>query len=342
MAVELSEKLNLDNHLIRTKKVLSIQSHVVHGYVGNKASTFSLQYKGWDVDALNTVQYSNHPGYGQFSGFKTDSKDISNIFQQGLISGLEIQYDAIITGYIPDIKSLEFLGEEISSLREICDTLKWILDPVLGDNGKMYLAEGIKTTYKNILSSSKIYLTTPNQFEMEMLTSMKINDISSLRQAFVIFHELYPRVENIVVTGIEINYRENGYITAACYAGDEFTTTNNTSNQLHISGYVVPKIPAQFSGSGDLFTSLIMNEMITKSNIASTDPNETLSRKLDIALNQTQAILQRTYNHFNNRIVDGDINNNSTLKINDLRLIQSRDILSNNKFENFKFEHITI
>ena len=50
------------------KKVLSIQSHVVHGYVGNKAATFPLQCKGWDVDALNTVQFSNHPAYGHISG----------------------------------------------------------------------------------------------------------------------------------------------------------------------------------------------------------------------------------------------------------------------------------
>ena len=58
---------------ISTRKVLSIQSHVVHGYVGNKAATFPLQYQGWDVDALNTVQFSNHPGYGHFTGFRYDA-----------------------------------------------------------------------------------------------------------------------------------------------------------------------------------------------------------------------------------------------------------------------------
>lgn len=51
-----------------TKRVLSIQSHVVSGYVGNKCATLPLQLLGFDVDPLMTVQFSNHTGYPKFSG----------------------------------------------------------------------------------------------------------------------------------------------------------------------------------------------------------------------------------------------------------------------------------
>lgn len=49
-------------------RVLSIQSHVVSGYVGNKSATFPLQLLGFEVDAINTVQFSNHTGYGHWKG----------------------------------------------------------------------------------------------------------------------------------------------------------------------------------------------------------------------------------------------------------------------------------
>jgi pyridoxine kinase len=40
----------------RTRRVLSVQSHVVSGYVGNKSATFPLQLLGFEVDAINSVQ----------------------------------------------------------------------------------------------------------------------------------------------------------------------------------------------------------------------------------------------------------------------------------------------
>lgn len=48
--------------------ILSIQSHVAYGYVGNRAATFPLQRLGFDVWAVNTVQFSNHTGYGAWKG----------------------------------------------------------------------------------------------------------------------------------------------------------------------------------------------------------------------------------------------------------------------------------
>lgn len=61
---------------METKSILTIQSHVVHGYVGNRASTFPLQVLGWDVDVLNTVQLSNHTGYGKVFGQKLTGEEI--------------------------------------------------------------------------------------------------------------------------------------------------------------------------------------------------------------------------------------------------------------------------
>lgn len=58
-------------------RVLSIQSHVVHGYVGNKSATFPLQVLGFEVDAINSVHFSNHTGYGKFKGQVLSDEELS-------------------------------------------------------------------------------------------------------------------------------------------------------------------------------------------------------------------------------------------------------------------------
>eukprot|EP00128_Syssomonas_multiformis_P004515 Colp12_sorted_trinity150504_noHs@30230 len=63
------------------KRVLSIQSHVVSGYVGNKAATFPLQTLGFDVDAINSVQFSNHTGYEIFKGSRLDGNQLWELFE---------------------------------------------------------------------------------------------------------------------------------------------------------------------------------------------------------------------------------------------------------------------
>jgi hypothetical protein len=69
-----------------TRRVLSIQSHVVHGYVGNKSAVFPLQLHGFDVDFINSVQFSNHTGY------KVDSRQLANSFNESIVLSAAIAH----------------------------------------------------------------------------------------------------------------------------------------------------------------------------------------------------------------------------------------------------------
>ena len=82
------------------KNVLSIQSHVVYGYAGNKAAVFPMQLLGVDVWALNTVQFSNHTQYGKWKGMVIPKEQIGEI-TKGIdeIDALH-ECDAILSGYI--------------------------------------------------------------------------------------------------------------------------------------------------------------------------------------------------------------------------------------------------
>lgn len=226
------------------KSLLSILSHVVHGYVGNRAITFPLQYMGWDVDAINTTNYSNHPGYGSLQGSASAPDAIRDVLQ-GLHHVLDLNsYDLILTGYTPNAGVLLVVKDEVVQVLQKQDGKipHWIVDPVLGDNGRLYVLEKVIPVYKEILSTGLVSLITPNQFEFETLSEAKIIDWQTCEVAVKAFAENY-KIGSIVISSVEID------------------------NQLHCVGYTngnifskpIHKIDCDFNGCGDLFTGLVAN-----------------------------------------------------------------------------------
>ncbi len=97
-------------------RVLSIQSTVVHGYVGNKAAMFPLQLHGLDVDPLNSVQLSNHTGYKYCTGQKFDGAQCREIMQGLKKNGL-MKYQYVLSGYMGSLSFLEAVVEQIEELK---------------------------------------------------------------------------------------------------------------------------------------------------------------------------------------------------------------------------------
>jgi pyridoxine kinase len=98
------------------KRVLSIQSHVVSGYVGNKCAVFTLQILGFDVDPINAVQFSNHGSYPTIKGSRTSREEL-----RALIDGLKendlLNYSHLLTGYIGSVEFLQEIAAVVQDLR---------------------------------------------------------------------------------------------------------------------------------------------------------------------------------------------------------------------------------
>lgn len=294
-------------------KLLSIQSHVVHGYVGNKAATFPLQYTGWDVDALNTVQFSNHPGYGKFKGVKSSVEEVCDIFE-GLESINNVSdYDIVLVGYVPNDDSLQDIFAHCRRFIAKNPQIRWVVDPVLGDNGKIYVSEKNISIYKNVLAQNEIFLVTPNQLELQVLTDVEIVDLSSLNLAVHAFFKLYPHVSNLVVTSIDTI--EKGVLYSCGAVND---TSALTPTKFY---FKYPSISASFCGSGDLFNSLLISSYF-KNNHRS-KPDKTLETSLNNALSIMEKVLTRTFELEKRKAPDSA----GPLKINDLKIIESRDFL---------------
>ena len=171
--------------------VLSIQSHVVHGYVGNRCATFCLQRLGINVDTVNTVQLSNHTGYPHITGTVRDGPDLLELYR-----GLEInrlnRHSHVLTGYMGSKSVLESVGRIVREAKKKQPECVFVCDPVMGDNGKAYLPPDLVQIYrKDVLPIVDILL--PNHFEAELLTEMAIDDITSAAQACAKIQAIGPK-----------------------------------------------------------------------------------------------------------------------------------------------------
>ena len=183
------------------RRVLCIASHVVHGYVGNRASVFPLQVLGYDVDVINSCQLSNHTGYPSFKGNFVTGEQVDTIVN-GLDENRLLDYDFVLTGYIANVGFLGAVVDLVAKIRTVNPHVRWVVDPVLGDNGVLY----VRTEMIQALKDTAVphaYMITPNQMEAELLSDMPtITTKSQMEQCVRALHSLGPRV--VAVTSSEL------------------------------------------------------------------------------------------------------------------------------------------
>lgn len=267
-----------------SRSLLSILSHVTHGYVGNRATTFPLQYYGWDVDAINTTDFSNHPGYGKLQGTKATPAEIAAIFQ-GLrdIEDFNTAYQIFMVGYCPNAEVMSTIYDNLKPALHTDDKPVLVVDPVLGDNGRLYVPEDVVPVHKNFLKLGLVDLTTPNQFEMELLTGVEILDWNSVRLSLTEFHRLY-HVSNVVILSVLVD--DAMFCVGYCH---------EESEEKQIFTLPIEQIGCSFNGCGDVFTGLLTNEFYSNNcRISPTGLGKVLARLHDILVLSYEAEKQKT------------------------------------------------
>jgi pyridoxine kinase len=228
-----------------TKTILSIQSHVAFGYVGNRAAVFPLQRLGFDVIAINTVQFSNHTGYGAWSGEVFPAEHIQSILE-GVYERCP-KIDALLTGYLGSAD----IGKVIINATDRFKIKTWLCDPVMGDVGRgFFVNKTIPDFFRNkALKYARIM--TPNQFELNALTGIEINHIND---AITACESLHLRgVEIVLVTSLETQAQPENEISmlASHKSGEAYIITT-------------PKFdmnPAP-NGSGDMTAALFLGHIM--------------------------------------------------------------------------------
>ncbi|WP_422008740.1 pyridoxal kinase PdxY [Reyranella sp.] len=159
-------------------RFLSLQSHVAYGYVGNRAATFPLQRLGHEVWAVNTVEFSNHTGYGAWRGRAASAEQVAEIVQGIEALGQFSRCDGLLTGYVGDAALADVVLDTARRVRAANPRAVWCCDPVLGDiDTGIYVKPGIDTFFRE-RAIPAADLVTPNHFELEHLTGRTVSTMA--------------------------------------------------------------------------------------------------------------------------------------------------------------------
>ncbi len=176
--------------------VLSIQSHVAYGHVGNAAAVFALQRRGYDVWPLHTLQYSNHPGYDSWSGRLHAPEDIAELIDGLDRLGVLASCDAVLSGYLGSAAMGAAALDAVARVRTQNPRALYLCDPVMGDKDSgRYVADELPAFFSDTaLPAADI--VTPNLFELEVLSGGRIDTLS---QAIAAAGVLLARGPSVVV-----------------------------------------------------------------------------------------------------------------------------------------------
>ena len=308
------------NIKMKIKRVLSIQSHVVHGYVGNRAAVFPLQLLGFDVDFINSVHFACHTGYKHFPHGQVMNGDELRTVLEGLeLNGLIGEggedggdnagaIGSVLTGYIGSASFLEAVLDVLGTVRKYNPNARFVCDPVLGDDGAFYVPDNLVDVYKTVVIP-KADVVTPNQFETEQLTGIKVETTQDARRACEALHDMGPSVVFITSAILDESAKtndddDNKMITIIA------SKRNKDDNKQEMWRIDCPKIPGSFTGTGDVTASLLLGHL-------ESHPDD-LPLVMEKVINTMYLLIQRTHKA-----------KGKTVRSKELRLIQSKDIIEN-------------
>ena len=224
--------------------VISIQSQVVFGHVGNSAAMFPMQAAGLEVAAIPTVVFSNTPDYSTLRGRALPPEFFSDLLQGARERGLPERADFILTGYIGSYDVALMVADFVAEAKAINPRLVYVCDPVMGDAGPgLYVPEAIADVMRDrLLPMADI--ATPNPFELSWLTGKDTATLKDLETAKA-FLRIAPGA-HLIATGCTLEDTPPGHIESVILGAEG------------ASRHPVEHLPVALPGTGDLFAGLIV------------------------------------------------------------------------------------
>jgi pyridoxine kinase len=235
--------------------VISIQSQVAFGHVGNSAAVFPLQMHGIDVTAVPTTLLSNRPGYPTIRGRVLDAQLVADLLlgveERGAVDTAKV----ILSGYLgsPEIGAL--VADFVARAKDRNPALTYCCDPVLGDRDRgLFVHADIPPLVRDRLCRLADIIT-PNHFEFEFLCGVKATTIEEvIAQARTLMAQ---GPSTVVVTSVELKDTPDDVI--------ETLAVERSREDFKAWRVRTPKLPISPSGTGDLFASLLVSARISGS-----------------------------------------------------------------------------
>jgi pyridoxine kinase len=182
--------------------ILSIQSHVAYGHVGNAAAVFPLQRLGVEVWPIHTVQFSNHTGYGAWRGEVFGADAIREVMQGIEERGVLPACDGVLSGYMGSAEIGGAILDAVDRVKALSKNARYCCDPVIGDVGRgVFVRPGIPEFMRErALPAADV--VTPNQFELDYLSGLTSKTMAEAVRACGALHAMGPKT--VLVTSLHV------------------------------------------------------------------------------------------------------------------------------------------
>lgn len=222
--------------------ILSIQSHVSYGHVGNSAAVFPLQRLGHEVWPVYTVNFSNHTGYGQWGGSPIAASEVTHIVHAMEKRGALAQVDVVLSGYQGGTDIADAILDTVERVKALNPQATYTCDPVMGNaKSGCFVNPAIPVLLRERVVP-QADLVTPNQFELGFLAGMTVQTLDETLRAVDAVMAMGPRA--VLVTSVQRPDAAPGTI--------EMLAVDATGAWL----VATPYLPFKANGSGDVTAAL--------------------------------------------------------------------------------------
>jgi pyridoxine kinase len=224
--------------------ILSIQSWVAYGHVGNASAVFPLQRLGAEVWAVNTVQFSNHTGYGSWTGTVFTGAQVEEVIDGIAARGVLPSADAVLSGYMGDPAIGSAILEAVARVKAANPKALYCCDPVIGDVGRgVFVRPGIPEFMAN-QAVRRADIVTPNQFELDHLTGRSSATLADAKAAVAALQASGPRT--VLVTSLHTDATPDDAIDMMAAEDGQYWLLRT------------PKLPLSVNGAGDAIAALFL------------------------------------------------------------------------------------
>jgi pyridoxine kinase len=231
--------------------VLSVQSRVAYGHVGNAAAIFPLQCLGVEAWALDTVAFSNHTGHGRWRGDVVAAEAVATLFEGIADLGVLPSIDAVLSGYIGTAETGAVLLDIVARIKQANPAALFCCDPVIGDTDTgSYVRDGVAEFFRD-RALALADIVTPNRFELEFLTEREIATIGEASEAAAALRAQGPGI--VLVTSLDT---VPGRLTMLASGPDGIWAAET------------PRLPVMLNGCGDVTAALFLGHLVTGASLA--------------------------------------------------------------------------
>ena len=228
--------------------ILSIQSWVSYGHVGNASAVFPLQRLGADVWSINTVQFSNHTGYGHWTGQVYTGQSVRDLVDGIAARDALRRCDAVLSGYMGDASIGEAILHAVERVRQENPHAVYCCDPVIGDTDTgVYVRPGIEA-FLRTRALPQADIATPNRFELELLTGLDCSSLDGAKTAMTRLAETMrpDGMRCVLLTSLDTATTPGGHL-------DMMVAESGAFHLLR-----TPLLPVSVNGAGDAIAALFL------------------------------------------------------------------------------------